>query len=290
MYHTPVMLKEAIEALNIEEGKNYIDCNLGGGGHTAEILKQGGNVLAFDVDENAIKHCKERFSKEIEGGLLKIANRNFKDIAEVAKENDLEEGSVSGILYDLGTSTFQLKEEKKGFSFDDRTELDMRMDNSLSVCAYDLLVVLSEKEIEKLILAFGEEPQARKYAKVMKDAVKASGKKLLASELADLIKKSSRYSHSRIHPATRVFQALRIAVNSELENLRLSIERATPLLCSKGRLVVISFHSLEEDIVKEIAGSHPDLIQIVETLVPTNLEVEMNPSSRSAKMRVFERK
>ena len=290
MYHTPVMLKEAIAALNIEKGKSYIDCNLGGGGHTAEILKLGGNVLAFDVDENAIKHCMQRFEKEIANGLLRPANSNFRDIDKVAKENGLKEGSVSGILYDLGTSTFQLKEEKKGFSFDDKTELDMRMDSSLSVMAYDLLIVLSEKEIEKMILTFGEEPQAKKYAKVIKEAVKTSKRKLLAFEIAELIKKSSRYSHSRIHPATRVFQALRIAVNSELENLRLSIERATPLLCSKGRLVVISFHSLEENVVEKIAGSQDNLFQVTGPEVPTNLEVDVNPSSRSAKMRVFEKK
>ncbi|PIR42308.1 16S rRNA (cytosine(1402)-N(4))-methyltransferase [candidate division WWE3 bacterium CG_4_9_14_0_2_um_filter_35_11] len=290
MYHKPVMLEEAIEALNIKKGRNYIDCNLGGGGHTAEILRIGGNVLAFDIDENAIKHCKERFSKEIEGGFLKIANRNFKDIDEVAKENGLKEESVSGILYDLGTSTFQLKEEKKGFSFDDGTELDMRMDNSVAVTAYDLLVVLSEKQIEKLIVMYGEEPQAKKFAKVIKEAVKSSSRKLLASEIAELIKKSSRYSHSRIHPATRVFQALRIAVNSELENLRLSLERATPLLSKKGRLVVISFHSLEENIVKEVAGSQSNWLLVLGPKAPTDLEVEKNPSSRSAKMYVFERK
>lgn len=283
------MLKEALASLKIKKGKNYIDCNLGGGGHTAEILKLGGNVLAFDIDENAIKHCQEKFGKELATGSLKIVNANFKDIYDVASANGLKEENVSGVLYDLGTSTFQLKEEKKGFSFEDTTELDMRMDNSLFVSAYDLLVVLSEKELEKLIQAYGEEPQAKKYAKVIKEAVKSSKRKLMASEIAELIKKSSRYSHSRIHPATRVFQALRIAVNSELENLRLSIMRATPLLVQKGRLVVISFHSLEENVVKNVAGSHHDLLEVSSKKVPTDDEIDLNPSSRSAKMQVFEK-
>lgn len=289
-YHIPVMLTEAIDGLNVRSGHRYIDCNLGGGGHTAEILRQGGTVLALDIDDNALAHCRERFQNEISSRQLFIIKSNFSNIDEVAHQLGWDAGTVSGILYDLGLSTFQLKHESKGFSFDDDGILDMRMDESLQVRAIDLINLLSEKQLEDIIRDYGEDPQAKHFAKVIKTAVKDNGVNITANELANRIRNASKYGHSRIHPATRVFQSLRIAVNSELENLRQSLHKAALLLNPHGRLVIISFHSLEDKIAKQIAGS-PEIMTIANSpLVPSAWEVEQNPPSRSAKLRVYEKK
>ncbi|PJA41328.1 16S rRNA (cytosine(1402)-N(4))-methyltransferase [candidate division WWE3 bacterium CG_4_9_14_3_um_filter_34_6] len=303
MYHESVLLKESIDSLNVRRGEFYIDCNLGGGGHTAEILKRGGIVLGIDLDLNAIDFCTKRFEKEIKEKRLIIVNENFVNIRKVANENDWKDGTVSGIIYDLGLSTFQIKEEGNGFSFTDDSAFDMRMDKSLGIKAYDLLLALSEKELTQIIAEYGEDPQAKWYAKVLKRAVKNAKRELSAKELADLIKKSSKYTKSKIHSATRVFQAFRIAVNSELENLRQSLDGATPLLKDSGRLVIISFHSLEDKIAKNLAGSpeekneEKDIKDLSRRLSavdpnpisPSSSEINRNPSSRSAKMRVFEK-
>lgn len=281
--HKPVLLQEAIDALQITQGEKYIDCNFGGGGHTAEILKRGGKVLAFDVDKQAIEFGRNKFRKEIENRSLALVNANFREIDNVAKEKGWEKETVSGILYDLGLSTFQLKKEGKGFSFEDQEILDMRMDDNLSVKASDLLVVLPEKDLADLFYKFGEDPQSRVFAKAIKAYVKSRSGPFSAKEIAQVIQKSSKYSHSKINPATRVFQALRIAVNSELENLQQSLDRAIALLKPGGRIVIISFHSLEDGIAKKFTRS-PEFI------TPSLEEMESNPSSRSAKMRVYTKK
>ena len=278
--HKPVLLQEAINALQITQGEKYIDCNFGGGGHTAEIIKKGGIVLALDIDTQAIEFGKEKFKKEIENRSFTLVKANFREIDIVAKDLDWEKETVSGILYDLGLSTFQLKKENKGFSFEDQGILDMRVDDSLSVTASDLLVVLSEKDLTDLFYKFGEDPQSRTYAKAIKAYIKGKIGPFSAKEIAQVIQKSSRYSHSKINPATRVFQALRIAVNSELENLQQSLDRAIALLKPEGRIVIISFHSLEDGIAKKLTRS-PEFI------VPSSEEIADNPSSRSAKMRIY---
>src|SRR3989338_3987533 len=228
--HKSVLLNESVAYLKVEKGLRYIDCTLGGGGHTAEILRAGGIVLGLDVDEYAVRHCEKRFEKEIRW----------------------EDRQVSGILYDLGVSTFQLKNEERGFSFTDKGHLDMRMDETLSVTANDLIYALSEGELSDLIRDYGEDPQHKKFAKAIKDLAKKARGTIRAEDLANVIKNNSVYKSGRINPATRVFQALRIAVNSELESLKESLRQAPALLKPEGRLVIISFHSLEDKIVKDL--------------------------------------
>lgn len=288
-YHIPVLLNEVIEGLSVIRNAKYIDCNLGGGGHTSEILSLGGKVVGIDLDENAIKHCKERFSSQIQFGQLQIFHDNFRNISKIVESAGWKEGEVSGILYDLGISSYQLRHEDQGFSFVDEGPLDMRMDKSSGVKAIDLIAALSEAQLAKIIFEYGEDPQAKRFAKTIKYAYERYGDKLTAASLAELIKKSSAYDKSRIHPATRVFQALRIAVNSELDNLDESLERATQILRPGGRLLIISFHSLEDKIAKNLSWL-PALRKInKKPIVPSQQEVDKNPSARSAKLRIYEK-
>ena len=286
--HYSVFLKESIELLNIKKGGRYIDCNLGGGGHTSEILKRGGQVAALDVDQNAIEHCSQKFDNEISNNQLKILKLNFKDIDKVPELAGWKNQKADGILYDLGLSTFQLKDEHKGFSFEDETSLDMRMDDSLGVKAEDLLRVMPVNNLADLFFNFGDEPQSKVFARAIKDYI-VKKQSFTAKDIANVIKNASRYKHSRIHPATRVFQALRIAVNSELENLRESLSKSVSILEIGGRIVVISFHSLEDRIAKQLATSSELKVITGVPMVPTEEEVTENYSSRSAKMRTYEK-
>ncbi len=284
--HLSVLLYEAIHFLNIKPEARYIDCNLGGGGHTEKILGMGGNVLAFEVDQSAIEFASKRLATYLDLGQLRIVKANFREIDTKIQENGWN--SVDGILYDLGLSTFQLKDLDKGFSYEDEGPLDMRMDDSLQVKAEDLIKGLSENELADLFLNFGEEPQAKNFARAIKNYARINSS-FTSKSISEVIKAASRYRESRVHPATRVFQALRIAVNSELENLRESLSRAVPLLNKNGRLVIISFHSLEDRIAKELKRN-PELKPITdEPVVPTEDEIFKNPSSRSAKLRAYEK-
>lgn len=288
-YHIPVLLNEAITGLNVIRDGKYIDCNLGGGGHTSEILELGGKVIGIDLDPHSISHCKERFNSQIKLGKLLIFNDNFRNISEIVTEAGWSPGEVSGILYDLGVSSFQLKHEQHGFSFEDEGPLDMRMDRTSGVRAIDLIAALSEEQLSKLIFEYGEDPQAKRFAKVIKSAYEKYGDSLTANRLAELIKTSSVYEKSRIHPATRTFQALRIAVNSEIQNLEESLERAIEILRPGGRLVIISFHSLEDKVAKNLSKL-PALRKINnKPIVPSEEEIRNNPSARSAKLRIYER-
>lgn len=287
--HVSVLLREAIDGLKVQKEGKYIDCNLGGGGHTASILELGGNVLALDVDKAAIDYCTDRFAVDIQRGKLRILKTNFKDIKQAVREISWKEGDIDGVLYDLGLSTFQIKQSQRGFSFDDQTELDMRMDHELGVRAIDLLVVLPEDELASLFLDYGDEPQAKIFARAAKKLVKQSKGKITANQLAEVIKSSSRYRSSRIHPATRVFQALRIAVNSELSNFESSVQDAADLLTLGGRLSIISFHSLEDRIAKNLKNRSDLKSLLKEPIVPTEEEVEKNSSSRSSKLRIYEK-
>lgn len=284
------MLNEAVDGLNVLKDNHYIDCNLGGGGHTREILNRGGYVLGIDVDDNAIKHCESIFKSEIESGRLTIARGNFSNLKGLISKYGWDEYKIQGVLYDLGVSTFQLKRSSKGFSFEDDAELDMRMDSKLGVKAIDLIAVLSEADLAKLIFDYGEEPQAKIFASAIKQAFRSKGQDLKAKELAGFISKSSKYSFSRNNPATRVFQALRIAVNSELMSIEMSLGQATEVIEIGGRIVIISFHSLEDKISKNLITQRPGLKTLTkEPIAPTDDEVKLNPSSRSAKLRIYEK-
>lgn len=293
-YHVPVMLSEVIDALKIKAGGKYIDATLGDGGHTIEILKLGGLVLGIDVNEGSLMRARSRVADVGLDKSFSYAKGNFKNIDEIAKANGFS--SVDGILLDLGTSTSQMKDEKLGLGFESEYELDMRLDDSLSVKAFDLINGLYEDELTEIFREYGEERHAKAFAREIVKARELE-KITTSKQLSQLAKKSfPGYENGRLHPATRIFQALRIAINDELENLKSALPRAGCLLLPGGRMTIISFHSLEDRIVKEFAqGTQPNINGFVvkeittKPIQPSVDEVNRNQSSRSAKLRIFER-
>jgi 16S rRNA (cytosine1402-N4)-methyltransferase len=289
-YHSSVLLKEAIDALNVQSGGQYIDGTLGGGGHTGRILEMGGVVLGIDTDEDAIRYVEEKFKVQSSKFKIKVARGNFRDIDEIAKKEGFDK--VDGVLLDLGVSSHQFDTAQRGFSLQADGPLDMRMSSELTVKAKDLLNALTKDELSELFTRLGEEPWAKRIAGAIVDARK-TGIIETTKELAEIIKRSVPRSMDRIHPATRVFQALRIAVNDELHTLQEALPKAERLLRPGGRLVVISFHSLEDRIVKhmfkEFVEKRLGTIITDKPVVPSEQEIGVNPRSRSAKMRVYER-
>lgn len=288
--HQPVLLQEVLKYLAIKKGEKYIDATIGLAGHTGEILRQGGLVLGLDIDEEALEIVRKKLAKEIARRQLVLAKGNFAEIEYLARERGFSK--VAGILYDLGVSSLQLDEPKRGFSFRfPQAPLDMRMDKKLRVTAADLVNALSEKELARLFAEYGEERAAKKIARLIVTRRPLTTVGELAEIAISAYPPASRYG--KIHPATKIFQALRIAVNTELDNLTLSLPRAVRLLHPGGRILVISFHSLEDRIVKRF-GERPFFEASIKTLTKRPIEaskeeVAANPRSRSAKLRVFER-
>jgi 16S rRNA (cytosine1402-N4)-methyltransferase len=296
-FHKSVLYQEVLEALSVIPGEVYVDATLGGGGHTEGILQNGGKVIALDVDSAAIDFSSKRLGARKEGGVwvtptgnLTIYQSNFRHLDSVVKEEGVK--SVSGILFDLGVSSFMLEAPERGFSFVKEGPLDMRMDQSLQVRAVDLVNALNEGELYELFSKLGEEPHARRFAR---DIVSHRLNKRIETtrELAEIIDQSLGRVFGikkEINPSTRVFMALRIAVNDELNNLKEALPKAVALLKRGGRLVIISFHSLEDRIVKEFLKKEATLkILTKKPLIPTQEEIRENPRARSAKMRVAER-
>lgn len=290
-FHIPVLLQEAIDYLNIRSDKKYIDATLGGGGHTYQILERGGKVLGIDWDPEAIEYVGKQLkaqSSKLKSNLT-LVRGNFKDLKKIALTNNFRQ--VNGIIFDLGISAHQLLAPERGFSFLADAPLDMRMDPQLQVTAADLINGLTKGELYELFSKLGEEHDA--WA-VVQAVVRARTIKPIKTcrELGDLVAqvKGGRRFKKRIHPATQVFQALRMAVNGELENLRLALPQAVELLEKGGRLVVISFHSLEDRIVKDFLKTEARLAVLTKhPLRPTEEEKIKNPRSGSAKMRVAQR-
>lgn len=290
-FHTSVLLQEVISYLDVSEGKQYIDATLGGGGHSVEILKRGGIVLGIDQDEEAVSYAASRVQRLASSSEdnVTLKRGNFKDIREIAIANGFE--SVAGILFDLGVSSHQLDSGVRGFSFNKEAPLDMRMDRDMSVRAADLVNGLNKHELQELFLKLGEEYRANKIAEAI---IKARETKRIETtgDLAGIIEKISG-KREKIHPATKVFQALRIAVNDELNNLKEALEQSVALLQPKGRLVIISFHSLEDRIVKnaflDFESKQLGTILTKKPIVPGIEEQKQNRRSRSAKMRAFEK-
>ena len=285
-YHTSVLLQEVLDYLELKRGKWYIDATLGGGGHTQAILERGCRVLGIDVDQDALNHVRQRLGSNED---LVLARGNFREIDTLAKEHGLEK--VSGILFDVGVSSYQLDTPERGFSFQDGP-LDMRMDQQLSVTAGDLVNGLTNKELQELFVRLGEERYARSIAKHIEvyrkeQLIRTTG------ELVGIIRQAVPHLPTKVHPATRVFQALRIAVNDELHALSEALPKAVNLLESGGRLVVISFHSLEDRIVKRafVTFEQEGLGKIItkKPIEATEDELGENRRSRSAKLRVFEK-
>jgi len=289
-YHTPVLLQEVLDNLQIQQNEKYIDATLGGGGHTSEILRRGGRVLAIDADADALQFVESRKSEVDKLGRLVVVKGNFRDIDHIARENGFE--SVAGILFDLGVSSHQLDTPERGFSFGAEGPLDMRMDKELSVTASDLVNGLTRHELAELFTRFGEEGYARQIANKIseerqRNAITTTG------QLAAIIESVVKTRKDEHHPATKVFQALRILVNDELHSLEEALPKCLLLLKDKGRLVVISFHSLEDRIVKRAFEKfESDALGRTITdkpVVPSDEEMHANRRSRSSKMRVFER-
>jgi 16S rRNA (cytosine1402-N4)-methyltransferase len=292
--HITVLLKEAVEYLKVEKDSWYVDATFGGGGHTNEILKSGGKVIAFDFDQSAIKAGEERFKKEIESKDLILLTKNFTQlestINSLKKEHSIDH--ISGILFDFGTSTDQLMNTDRGFSFLGEGDLDMRMDQNLGVKAKDLLTLLSEKQLMEIFFQYGGESEARKIAKAIVSNRKNGVFIKTNKDLTEVIE-SVKKSRNRAHPATKVFQALRIVVNDELNNIEASLPQAFNSLKKGGRLITISFHEGEDRIAKITfkAWQEQELATLItkKPVVPTDEAIKENPRCRSAKMRIIEK-
>ncbi|MBM3205416.1 16S rRNA (cytosine(1402)-N(4))-methyltransferase RsmH [Candidatus Shapirobacteria bacterium] len=298
LFHQPVLLPEVLQALRVKKGGKYIDATVGGGGHAQAFLKLSGKILGLDCDPEALNHARESLSTACPSSALsrgpkaswRLVRANFKDLAKVAKMNGFDQ--ADGVLLDLGVSSYQLETPQRGFSFKSPYPLDMRMDPDLKVTAADLINGLGKNELKKLFEKLGEEKLASRLAEALVSARRV--KPILScQQLADVVLKVKR-KKGKIHPATQVFQALRIAVNDELNNLREALPGALEILKTGGRLAVISFHSGEDRLVKDFfkdQENQGDLkILTKKPLRPSWEEMKANPRSRSAKLRVGEKK
>lgn len=303
--HQPVMLEETLEMLALKPGGTYVDCTLGAGGHTGAILErigEEGRVIGFDRDREALARSMEALARY--NGQVTYVNRNFRHLAVVLGELGLTR--VDGILFDLGVSSFQVLDPERGFSYMHDAPLDMRMDEKTPTTAADLVNNLEERELSRLIFAYGEEKWARRIASFIVER-RRNGPIATTGELVEVIKAAipAGARRSGPHPAKRTFQALRIAVNDELGAVAEGVRAAASFVGGGGRLVVISFHSLEDRLVKqtfrELASDCicPDpgnctcgrgKIGIItrKPLTPGQAEVARNPRARSAKLRVAE--
>jgi 16S rRNA (cytosine1402-N4)-methyltransferase len=286
--HQSVMLDEAINGLHIQPDHWYVDGTFGRGGHTNAILKQGGKVIAFDVDHQAIEYGQATFNQEIEQGSLYLVRENFDHLSKTILhlQNQANIPNISGILFDFGTSVDQLLDQTRGFSFDSDAELDMRMDDRLGVKAKDLLALLPENQLADLFFNQGGERFAKPIAKAI---AKQRTKQAITTtkQLADLISKL-KPRIGKLHPATKVFQALRIAVNTELTSIEAVLPQAFKVLHKGGSLVTIAFHEGEDRLVKHFFKHLADTNQALasELIQPSEQELLINPRARSAKLRI----
>lgn len=312
-YHTPVLLKEVVNQLQPRRGGLYVDCTIGGGGHAWEILRAcgpEGQLIGLDWDEEAIAASRERLGEF--GARVQLVRANYVELERVLMS--LGVTVVDGVLFDLGVSSRQFDEPTRGFSFLRDGPLDMRMSRQpresrgeIGVTARDVLRTASLEELAKIFRVYGEEKRARAIARKIVDEREHTPLET-TTQLARLVERVLGQKHGGIHPATRVFQGLRIAVNHELENLKHGLEAATQFLKSGGRIAVVSFHSLEDRIVKQFfvekstgcicptdlpacACGRKEVLRIVtkKPVVADESEVRSNPRARSAKLRVAEK-
>jgi 16S rRNA (cytosine1402-N4)-methyltransferase len=286
--HLPVMLSEVLEALAPQPGGVFVDGTLGGGGHAralAECVGSAGTILALDRDPTAVETGKTHSPCPP----IQPIHANFCDLPEVLSELGLE--AVDGILLDLGLSSDQLADFDRGFSFSATGPLDLRFDTTRGKPAWRLLERLSTEHLADLIFQYGEERYSRRIARAIAER-RQNDPVETAADLAELVRRCvPRSRHDRIDPATRTFQALRIAVNDELKSLEIALRRLPDCLRPGGRLAVISFHSLEDRPVKEAFRNDPRLTALTrKPITPSNVETAANPRSRSAKLRVAVRK
>lgn len=298
--HYTVMLNEAVDALECQDGKIYVDCTLGGGGHSELILKRispHGRLIAFDIDDEAIAHASERLKKFSN---LTIVKSSYTNIKSELKKLGIEK-ITGGVIIDLGASYHQLTKAERGFSFSKNAPLDMRFNLDADFSAYDVVNTYKEEDLVRIFSEYGEERFSKRIAKKIVE-VRAKKKIETTGELAELIVSATPKIKSSIHPATRVFQAIRIEVNNELKNVNFVLHDILDLLDVGGIISVISFHSLEDRIVKKILKFEsqkcrcnemickcpPPRIELVnkKPIVASEEEIKENPPSRSAKLRV----
>ena len=293
--HVPVMLQEVLDYLRPAPGQIIVDATLGTGGHAIEILKRiipQGKLIGIDRDENSLTICRQRLMEFKDN--FEFVHGNFSDLDQILGNLGIEK--IDGIVFDLGISSYQLHDAQRGFSFQEEGPLDMRLDKSSYICAYDLVNNLNENEISAMLWNFGQERWHNRIAHLLVQERRnepISTTKQLANLVMRAIPHRYRRSYYRIHPATRTFQAVRIAVNRELEILEDTIKKAVDILKKQARICVISFHSLEDRAIKHTfrALKADGLIDIItaKPLTPGSSEIEVNPSSRSSKFRVAER-
>jgi 16S rRNA (cytosine1402-N4)-methyltransferase len=285
--HVPVLLREVLEAFAPADGGVFVDGTLGGGGHTravAERVGATGRVIAVDLDPAAIRRAEDTFA----GWPVAVANASYADIPEVLDELDIP--AVDGVLLDLGLSSDQLADAARGFSFQSEGELDLRFDPEHGEPAWRMLARLSEEHLADLIYQFGEERFSRRIARRIVEE-RRTRPIHTATQLAELVRSCvPRSKGHSIDPATRTFQALRIAVNGELDALKIALRRLPERLKPGGRLAIISFHSLEDRMVKEAFRDDQRLRVLTrKPIEASEEEVSRNPRARSAKLRVAER-
>jgi 16S rRNA (cytosine1402-N4)-methyltransferase len=290
-YHIPVLTKEVIAYLALKPHGVYVDATFGGGGHTRALLQAEPTckVIAFDWDKQALELNGPPLEEEF-GDRLTLIWGNFAQITQLLKKRKI--GRVNGILADFGTSQFQLA-EREGFSFTIDSPLDMRMSpGHHKTTAYDVVNRAPESELATILYTYGEEERSRAVARAIVASRKEHGPIRTTRQLASVIERVIPPYSRKIHPATKVFQALRIFVNDELNNIKSLLTQAGDVLEDYGRLVCISFHSLEDRLVKQFLREHQDIFTILTRTVVTASEEEraINPSSRSAKLRAAERK
>lgn len=294
MIHKPVLQKEVLEYLGAVSNKNFIDCTIDGGGHATGLLKINGpegKVLGIEIDKSLCDKLKVETKENFDGRLILI-NDSFENLKEIVAKNNF--GPVHGILFDLGMSSWHLEESGRGFSFQTDEPLDMRYDRKNYLTAEKIVNEYPESDIEKILREYGEEKFAPRIAKEISWARKANPIKT-TFQLVKAIKRAvpARFRRQKIHFATRTFQALRIAVNDELCRLKNSLPKAIEVLSPAGRIAAISFHSLEDRIVKNFFRdlSRKGVVNIItkKPITASPKELSLNPRSRSAKMRVAEK-
>lgn len=313
--HVPVMLEEVLKFLRPEPGGHYIDGTSGGGGHTEALLERSapnGKVLGIDADFQALARVRERLAESVSSGQLVLAHGNFAELARIVDEAGFV--SIQGILLDLGFSSHQMDNPERGFAFSADGPLDMRLDQSEGMSAADLVNSASEQELADIIWRYGEEKRSRQIARRIIHE-RAKGAITRTAQLAKLAAAGVPFKSGAIHPATKTFQALRIAVNHELESLEAVLPQMLEVLSARGemggkdggRMVIIAFHSLEDRLVKEFMRreakdcicppqvpvcvcGHKARLRLLtpKPVIPTSEEVSTNPRARSAKLRAAE--
>jgi len=306
--HKSVLLKESIAGLNLQKDSIAVDATLGGGGHSYEIFQiigDSGKLIAIDQDKSAIESFKKKFPKK---NAVELVQDNFSNIKDILSALKIE--SVDGILADLGYSSIQLEDEKYGMSFLKDSPLDMRLNDSNELTAKKVVNEYEQRDLERIFREYGEEKFAGKIAKII--VLERASKKIESTfDLVEIIRQAipEKFQHQKIHPATKTFQALRIEVNEELNSLKKFVPAAINALSRGGRLAIISFHSLEDRIVKNIFKDlsvdcicppdfpicrckHRATIKIItrKPIIPNAVEIEWNSRARSAKLRIVEKK